>query len=51
MIIANLVGNLTGDKWSYFNAMGYFWILFGLVVKANEIVTVEKGSDISVAET
>ncbi|MEC4685150.1 MAG: O-antigen ligase family protein [Nitrospirota bacterium] len=51
MIVANLVGNLTGDKWSYFNAMGYFWILFGLVVKANQISLAEKKDTISVIET
>jgi len=51
MIIANLVGNLTGDKWSYFNAMGYFWILFGLVIKANQNSIAEKKNSAPVIET
>ncbi|MBI5055381.1 MAG: O-antigen ligase family protein [Nitrospirae bacterium] len=37
MIIACLVSNLFGDRWSYLNVMGYFWILLGLVVKTNQI--------------
>jgi len=36
MIVANATGNLTGDKWTYFNAMGYFWIIYALVIKANQ---------------
>lgn len=31
MIIAALSANLFGDRWSYFNVMGYFWVTLGLV--------------------
>ncbi len=37
MIVATMVDNLTGFNWFYFNVMGYFWIIFGLVTKANQI--------------
>ncbi len=41
LIIASLVANMFGDRWSYFNLMGYFWVLLGLVVKAEQLVKEE----------
>lgn len=37
VIIASLVSNLTGDKWSYLPVMGYFWILLALVSRAHAL--------------
>jgi len=41
-VIACLVANIGGDRWSYLPVMGYFWILFGIVVKSNLLVSLEK---------
>jgi O-antigen ligase len=42
MIIVILISNLFGDRWSYLNVMGYFWITLGLVVKAKEYISINK---------
>ena len=38
MVVFIMVDNLTGTNWFYLNVMGYFWIIFGLVMKANNII-------------
>lgn len=42
LIIASLVANMFGNRWSYFNLMGYFWVLLGLVVKAEQLSVSEE---------
>ncbi len=42
MILASLISNMFGDRWSYLNVMGHFWILLALVVKASGIVENKK---------
>jgi len=34
-VIANMVVNVTHDNWSYINLMGFYWIIWGLVVRSN----------------
>ncbi len=41
LVIASLVANMFGDRWSYFNLMGYFWVLLGLIVKAEQLTLSE----------
>ncbi len=36
-VIVVALGNLTGDHWTYYNLMGFFWVFLGLVVRANII--------------
>lgn len=47
MVIASLVSNMFGDRWSYLNVMGYFWILLGLVMKANQLERVKSDEAVS----
>jgi putative inorganic carbon (HCO3(-)) transporter len=42
MIVASLVANTGGDRWSYLEVMGYFWILLGVVSSVLLIQTEKK---------
>ncbi len=37
MIISVIFTNMFGDRWSYYNVMGDFWIILGMVVLANQM--------------
>jgi O-antigen ligase len=41
MITASLIGNLFGTHWFYFDVMGYFWIIFALVMRSSEMSAYE----------
>jgi O-antigen ligase len=36
-LVATVIGNLTGDHWSYYNLMAFFWVFLGLVARARVI--------------
>ena len=38
------VANFFGDRWTYLEIMGLLWVLFGIGVRADQLVTVETGS-------
>lgn len=44
MIVASLIGNLFGTHWFYFDVMGYFWIIFALVMRSSEMSTYEQAT-------
>jgi O-antigen ligase len=40
-VIANMICNFTHDNWSYINLMGFYWVFFALVVRAEKIMRAE----------
>lgn len=49
MTIASLVANFFGDRWSYLNLMGYFWIMLGLVSKLVYISKYDNASSLDLS--
>ncbi len=49
MLVASLINNLTGTNWFYFSTMGYFWIIFALVMKSYEMSVTEKAAPVEAA--
>lgn len=46
-VISAMVSNLTGDRWSYVQIMGYFWVVMALVARSQKIVETKKDNDFS----
>lgn len=42
MLVASLVNNITNTNWFYFSTMGYFWIIFALVIRCYDIGAAEE---------
>jgi len=39
MVVVTMVVNMFGDRWTYFSTMGYFWIIYAMVVKLYQLET------------
>ncbi len=44
MTIATVVGNFFGDRWTYLSIMGYFWIIYAMVVRVYQVYPLGDGA-------
>ncbi|MFX0205358.1 MAG: O-antigen ligase family protein [Candidatus Hodarchaeota archaeon] len=44
-VIASALANLAGDRWTYYNLMGFFWVFLALVVRGNIITENQLAAD------